>query len=614
MGNPNCGKSALFNRLTHSHTPVANYTGVTVEKIQACGKGSLAEAVFIDLPGVYSAVKFTPDEQITFEVLEQLARGAGLQSLRVVLIVVCNAMDCERGFALALELYRWGFPMLGVLNMHDEVFKANGLIDTKGLTAAFGFDWIASSAILPSGLDGLVQKLEQWCKQDFGKEAKIHKPDPLGASSYQEFYQKADLFSEQFVKVTRSKKVTRLLDQIILHPLVGSLCMLFLGIVVFQAVFNWAQIPMDAVEDSVQWVSQLALEWLPSGPLRGLLIHGILAGAGAVAVFLPQILILFGVIYFLEELGFLPRIAFLVDILMRAVGLNGRAFLPLISSFACAIPGILATRTIENRCQRLITMWIAPLIPCAAKLPVYSLLIAAFVPNLEVFWGLKLRGLVLFGLYFLGVLSAFLVGFILSQFYFKQTQQTFMLELPDYRIPRLKRLGGQLWLRAQDFVFQTGGLIVAVSVILWFLSSHPAEPILESYVGRLGLWLEPFVAPLGFNWKIAVALIPGFAAREVVIGSLATVYGVANAVPASSSVGHMTQSLGAALQADLGLAAGLSLLIFYVFALQCGSTVAVLKKESGSWKVAASSFGVMSLMAYSASWMTYRIVGRIWGL
>ena len=610
VGNPNCGKTALFNLLTGARQKVANYAGVTVERKE--GQARLADGtqlLVVDLPGAYSLTPATPDEQVMRDVLMGARTGEVPPD---VLVAVVDATNLRMNLRLVLELKALGRPLVVALNMAD-VARANGLaIDLPRLQAELGCPVVETVAVQAQGHAALLQQL-----QSVLQSLPVVSPAAAIAPSAKDSPTIADLQREvrRILALVaplapRRARFQHRLDAVLMHPVAGVLVLAAVLFLIFQAVFSWAAVPMDLIKQAMATVGDWTLASMPEGPLRSLLVDGVIAGVGGVLVFLPQILILFFFILLLEDSGYLPRAAFLLDNVMGKVGLSGRAFIPLLSSFACAIPGIMATRTIANWRDRLATIMVAPLMTCSARLPVYALLIGAFVPERMV-WGLSLRGLTLFGLYLAGVVSAMAVAWAFKRVWMKSAYQPLMLELPPYRVPSLRNLAQGLWERARIFMQRVGGIIFSLMVILWFLSSYPAPPadwdasqgpaIGYSVAGMLGHALQYVFAPIGFNWQISIALVPGMAAREVAVGALGTVYAL------SAAGSGVADALSPILAQSWSLPTAYALLAWFVFAPQCLSTLAVVRRETNSWRypllMAAYLFG----LAYLAAWLTFRI-------
>ncbi|PUE07177.1 ferrous iron transporter B [Limnohabitans sp. T6-5] len=614
VGNPNCGKTALFNLLTGSRQKVANYAGVTVEKKE----GSLpmpdgAALRVLDLPGVYSLYPRSDDERVACDVL--MGKSAG-EKRPDALVCVVDATNLRRGLRLVLAVKRLGLPCLVVLNMADQAEGRGLKIDTEALSEALGLPVVTSVAVRQGG----EAAIRQWLV----KRPWTHSSPLPGRVESPEVQQDAGHIEADHVVVQDILRRLQLdslvpdvlsdrIDRVVLHPWIGPLILLAVLFLVFQAVFAWAVWPMDLIKSGTDALSAVALQVLPEAWWRDLLVQGLLAGMGGVLVFLPQILILFFFILLLEESGYLPRAAFLLDRIMGGVGLSGRSFIPLLSSFACAVPGIMATRTIANRRDRLVTILIAPLMTCSARLPVYTLLISAFVPA-KTWGGMQLQGLVLLGLYLAGIAGGMGVAWVLKQLTCTGRQtRPLMMELPSYHWPTLRNLALGLWQRAWIFLRRVGTVILLLTVVLWGLASYPAAPadavgsaIEYSYAGQIGRALQVLFAPLGFNWQISVALLTGMAAREVAIGALATVY----AVVAADGGGAAT-ALAPVLAGQWSLATGMALLAWYIFAPQCLSTLVAIYRESGGWKLPAITVLYQLALAYGAAFITFRLVS-VW--
>ncbi|MFT3802614.1 MAG: ferrous iron transporter B [Burkholderiaceae bacterium] len=600
VGNPNCGKTAMFNRLTGARQKVANYAGVTVERKEGrfVTPGGRRWRL-LDLPGAYSLNALTPDEVVTRDVVMGMRKG---EALPAGLLCIVDATNLRLNLRLVLELRRLGRPMLVVLNMMDVARRRGYRIDVAGLQRELGVPVVEAIAVQGDGQRALLALLDEF---DFSAPVgRPAEPDVPIAQTQREVRRLFDLYVTEPGAAARSEAI----DRVVLHPIAGPLILMAVMFVVFQAVFTWAEAPMSWIEDAVAAVGNGVQGLLPDGLLRGLLVDGVIAGAGSVLVFLPQILILFLFILVLEESGYLPRAAFLLDRLMGGVGLSGRAFIPLLSSFACAVPGIMAARTIQNVRDRITTIMIAPLMTCSARLPVYALIIAAFIPDRTVWGVLNLQGLVLFALYMAGIVSALLVAWVIKLFGSRGAVAPLLLQLPDYHWPNPKNVAIGLWERATIFIRRVGTIILALMVILWFLSSFPSPPdgatgpaIEYSFAGYLGRWLEVVFAPIGFNWQICIALIPGLAAREVAVAALGTVYAM------SESGDALEQALTPLIAQQWGLPTALSLLAWYVFAPQCIATLSVVRRETASWRYPLMMAGYLFGLAYLASFITYRV-------
>ena len=606
VGNPNCGKTALFNLLTGARQKVANYAGVTVErKVGTTRLGNGRSVSVVDLPGAYSLTPATPDEQITLEVIEGRRHGEAAPD---AIVAVVDATNLRMNLRLVLELKALGRPLMVALNMAD-VARAQGLaIDVAKLSAELGCPVVETVAVKSDGHAGLLALLEQRLGS-LGPT--MPASDTLRAAH--DARTSADLQTEvrRILAIAAPgaagiKRFHHRIDAVVMHPVWGLVLLAAVLFLMFQAVFSWANVPMDAIKETMAAVGGFTTAHMAEGPLRSLLVDGVIAGAGSVLVFLPQILILFLFILLLEDSGYLPRAAFLLDNLMGKVGLSGRAFIPLLSSFACAIPGIMATRTIANWKDRLATIMIAPLMTCSARLPVYALLIGAFVPERHI-GPFNLRGLTLFVLYVAGVVSAMAVAWIFKRLWIKGRYQPLMLELPPYRMPGLRNLTLGLWERAAIFLKRVGGIIFALMVVLWFLSSFPGPPpgatgpaIQYSLAGILGQGLQHVFAPIGFNWQISIALVPGLAAREVAVGALGTVYSM------SAAGDSVADALSPVIAQGWSLATAYSLLAWYVFAPQCISTLVVVRRETNSWRYPIYMAVYLFVLAYAAAFITYR--------
>ncbi|TFW15003.1 ferrous iron transporter B [Massilia arenosa] len=602
LGNPNCGKTALFNRLTGARQKVANYAGVTIERKEGSFTSAGRSYRLLDLPGAYSLNAHTPDEAITRDVVAGLRAGEAAPD---AIVFVVNATNLRLNLRLVLEVQRLGLPMVVALNMMDVANKRGIHIDTARLAQELGVPVVETIAVQSGGEKALVRALDAL---DLSERVAPNPLSAIDAVPVEETQREVRRILDAATSHAHDTgNLTEKIDHVVLHPVAGPLLLAAIMFLVFQAVFSWAQVPMDFIKNSVDGVGQLLGAHMPEGLLRSLLVDGVLFGVGSVLVFLPQILILFFFILILEDCGYLPRAAFLLDRVMGGVGLSGRAFIPLLSSFACAIPGIMATRTIQNPRDRLVTIMIAPLMTCSARLPVYALVIGAFIPDREVGGVFNLQGLVLFCLYFFGVSSAMGVAWFLKRTMGGSGKQPLMLELPAYHWPHMHNLALGLWERGRIFLTRVGTTILTLMVIVWFLSSFPGAPegatqpaIYYSIAGMLGRALSFVFAPIGFGWQICIALVPGMAAREVAVGALGTVY-------ALSQAGDLENSLMPVLAHSWSLPTALSLLAWYVFAPQCLSTLSVVRRETGSIRYSFIMAGYMFALAYAASFITYRL-------
>ena len=608
VGNPNCGKTSLFNHLTGTRQKVANYAGVTVERKVGHFQLPSGKAVrVLDLPGTYSLQATSPDEEITRDVCQGKIAEEGQQD---AFLCVVDATNLKLHLGLVLEIIELGRPILVVLNMMDEARRRGIQINTQKLSERLGVPVVETVAVRNSGIENLLHALDQ---------EKYAVPHTELSGLTGEHHQKIQVIFKDVVNfVDQEDKRTDFLDKIFLHPVLGLLSLALMMFIVFQAVFAWAAPFMDGIESFFGWLGTTLGAYISQPLLHSLVVDGIIAGAGGVVVFLPQILILFFFILVLEESGYLPRAAFLLDKLMFKAGLSGRAFIPLLSSFACAVPGIMATRSISDPRDRFTTIMVAPLMTCSARLPVYALLIAAFIPS-QMVWGIfNLQGLVLFGLYMSGIVSALCVSIVMKFLQKDKSQHALLLELPSYRIPDLKSVGIGLLDRAKIFLKRVGGIIFALSILLWFLCAFPQAPegatqpaIDYSFAGMLGHLIQPIFAPIGFNWQICIALIPAMAAREVVVAALGTVYALSGADDDAVAQGlsHLISMDGT----GWSLATGLSLLVWFIYAPHCLATLATVRRETGSWKHVAVMTTYLFGLAYLMSFFTYQIASRIWG-
>jgi ferrous iron transport protein B len=608
VGVPNCGKTALFNRLTGSRQKVANYAGVTVERKEGAFVGPRHGRRYrlLDLPGAYSLTPTTLDEAITRDCL--LGRLAGEAAPEMVVCVV-DATNLRLNLRLVLELRELGVPMIVALNMSDLARNRGFGLDRAALEQELGVPVVETVAIRDGGERELLERLEALPRTPARTPSEWHTPTFEQIQATQREVRRM-LHAAGYTEPTR-RRALRTLDELVIHPIAGPLILAGLLFFIFQAVFSWAAAPMELVDAGVSWVGTQLHEAMPPGALRSLLVDGVIAGAGSVLVFLPQILILFFFILVLEDSGYLPRAAYLLDRMMGSVGLSGRAFIPLLSSFACAVPGIMATRTIPNVRDRIATIMIAPLMTCSARLPVYALVIAAFIPNRPV-GAFNLQGLVLFTLYVAGIVAAMAVAYALKRTALRSTYHPLLLELPEYKWPNLRNLMLGLWERAKVFLQRVGTIILALMIVLWFLSTFPAPPegatgpaIQYSLAGTIGRALEHVFAPLGFNWQISLALVPGLAAREVAVGALGTVYSL------SATGDDVAATLVPMIAHTWSLATALSLLAWYVFAPQCLSTLVVVKRETNSWRYPLIMAGYLFALAYLAAFVTYRVASAL---
>lgn len=600
VGNPNSGKTALFNQLTGSRQKVANYTGVTVERKEGRLRApSGREFAVLDLPGAYSLHPASLDEAITRDLCRGFYPGEAAPD---VLLCVIDATNLRLHLRFALELRELGKPMVVALNMVDAAQRRGIQVDVAALERELGVPVVETVAVRKQGAKALVERLDAMVPH---LDAPV--PGPEGGIDYHAKVR--EILSVAVRMPARTAKIDDALDRWLLHPVFGLISLAVVMFLIFQAVYAWATPLMDGIEAGFAWLGTLVGSVLPEGPLASLLTDGIIAGVGGVVVFLPQILILFFFILVLEESGYLPRAAFLLDRMMAAAGLSGRSFIPLLSSFACAVPGIMSTRSIQDPRDRLATILVAPLMTCSARLPVYALLIGAFIPQKTVWGVFNQQGLVLFGLYVAGILSALAMSWIMKKWRRDKSEHPLMLELPSYRLPHARDLAVELYERGMIFLKRVGGIILALTILLWVLLSFPAAPagatmpaIDYSYAGQIGHAMAVFFAPLGFNWQICIALIPGLAAREVAVSSLATVYALSAADDDAAS-----QALTPLISDGWSLATALSLLVWYIYAPMCISTLATIKRETNSWKQMAFAAFYLFAAAYVAALITYQV-------
>jgi ferrous iron transport protein B len=645
VGNPNCGKTALFNLLTGARQKVANYAGVTVERKIGTARLKNGRTVsVVDLPGAYSLTPATPDEQITLEVIEGRRHGEAAPD---AIVAVVDATNLRMNLRLVLELKRLGRPLMVALNMAD-VARDEGLhIDVARLAAELGCPVVETVAVRSDGHAGLLALLDAHLGQT--------QASPVFVNSQMDAPSSADLQKEvrRIIAIAAPGAITlqrfqHRIDAVVMHPVWGLALLAVVLFLMFQAVFSWANVPMDAIKAGMAGLGDWTTAHMAEGPLRSLLVDGVIAGAGSVLVFLPQILILFFFILLLEDSGYLPRAAFLLDNLMGKVGLSGRAFIPLLSSFACAIPGIMATRTIESPKDRLVTILVAPLMSCSARLPVYTLLIGACITG-----GVLMQSLTMLSMYLLGIVVALGMAWLFKKTLLKGETPMLVMELPPYRRPVLKIVLRHMWDRSKLFLQRAGTVILGINILLWFLTSYPKHPELarhfqeqratmiksfsrtpwtqdqtnslaqldadeaaanvqHSFAGYAGRMLEPAIAPLGFDWKMGIGIMSSFAAREVFVSTMSIVYSQAR--PSGADEKALNQKLQTVLQEQkfpngarvYTPLRAVTLMVFYVLALQCVSTVAVVRRETNSWKWPIFQWLYMGALAWLLAFITYQ--------
>jgi len=597
VGNPNCGKTALFNQLTGGRQKVANYAGVTVERKEGRFTAPSGRVLqILDLPGTYSLEANSPDEQITRDVCAGNFPGEAVPDL---IVCVADATNLRLHLRFVLEIKRLGRPVVLALNMMDTARARGILIDVPELQRRLGLPVVETVAVKRGGARGLIERVD-------GNVPTAAPAQPEDAASHADLHaQVRELLAATVTMPRTTAALDDALDRWALHPVFGLAILAVVMFLVFQAVYAAGKPMSDLIGDGFGWMGGHVAALMPAGPLQSLVIDGLFGGLGTVVGFLPVILVLFLFILILEESGYLPRAAFLLDRLMLSVGLTGRSFIPLLSSFACAIPGIMGTRSIQDPRDRLATILIAPLMTCSARLPVYALLIGAFIPSRKVLELFNLQGIVLFALYLAGILGAMAVGWVMKRIRRDKSEHALLMELPAYRMPKLRDVAIGLYERGAIFMKRLTGVILGLTVLMWFLSTFPAAPagatgpaIDYSFAGYIGRGLQFIFGPIGFNWQISLALIPAFAARETAVAALATVYLVG---------GEAVGGLGHALAGQISLASALSLLVWFAYAPQCMSTLAVIRRETNSWRNVAISFGYMFVLAYAASFIVYQV-------
>jgi ferrous iron transport protein B len=609
IGPPNSGKSTLFNRLTGLRQKVANYPGVTVEqrmgRMSGVGRDDLT---LIDLPGIYSLDPYSEDARVSIDVLEGHMPGTPKPD---AVLLVLDSLHLTRQLMLAAPVLALGLPTMVLLNMSDLMDARGGAVDPLLLAQELQAPVALVSATKGTGMDAIQIFLNRQSNKLTGKPE--HQPLmlPVLGNAMSTHRWAAQVSSRTGYRAPLSAKATRRVDAVLLHPVWGPLLFLVVVFSVFEVVFSIGQPLSDGLGDVLARLGSYATGFLPDGWIRSLVLDGAWKGVTSVLVFLPQILLLFLFIGVLEDTGYLARAALIADRVMRSIGLNGKAFIPLLSAYACAVPAIMATRTIENKRDRLATILVTPFMTCSARLPVYMLLIAAFIPNVAFAGGLiGLKTVVMLSLYLIGFLAALVTARLLKSSILKSSETPFILELPQYRMPTLRSLSLRLMDRARVFLTQAGTVILSVTLALWVLAyfplhgGHPPQ-LTESVIGRLGHFIEPVIAPLGFNWKIGIGLLSSVLAREVMVGTMGTLYG---ADPATQAL-----SLQTALHHDMSLGGAIALMVFFAFAMQCTSTIAVVRRETNSWKWPALQFIYMLVLAYGAAFVTNYLVTAIWG-
>jgi ferrous iron transport protein B len=605
IGPPNSGKSTLFNRLTGLRQKVANFPGVTVEQRmgQMAGVGR-EDLTLIDLPGIYSLDPYSEDARVSIDVLRGQMEGTPKPD---AVLLVMDSLHLTRQLMLAAPVLALGLPTLVLLNMSDLMEERGGSVDALKLARELGAPVAQISAVNGSGMGAIPLFLHQQTDRAAAQPLTL----PILGNAASAHSWAAQVSRRTDYRAPLSVEGTRKIDSVLLHRIWGPLLFLVVVVGVFEVVFSIGQPLSDGFGDILVRIGELARPLLPSGWVQSLILDGAWKGISSVLVFLPQILLLFLFIGVLEDSGYLSRAALIADRGMRSIGLNGKAFIPLLSAYACAVPAIMATRTIENKRDRLATILVTPFMTCSARLPVYMLLIAAFVPNIAYLHGfLGLRTLVMLGLYLAGFIAALGTARLLKSSILKSSETPFILELPQYRMPTLRSLALRLVDRARVFLRNAGRVILGVTLVLWVLAhlpvvhtasgSYAAPQLAESVIGRLGHFIEPAIAPLGFNWKIGIGLLSSVLAREVMVSTMGTLYG--------SDPGTQALSLQTALHHDLSLGGALALMVFFAFAMQCTSTIAVVRRETNSWKWPVVQFVYMLALAWVAAFAVNHVV------
>lgn len=631
VGNPNSGKSTIFNSLTGLNQRVGNFPGVTVEK--KIGFFSLPElkVEIVDLPGTYSLDPKSEDEKVTFDYLNDSSRS----DKKEIIIVIADASNLKKNLLLTTQLIDLNHPTILVLNMMDVVDRNNSTIDISGLQKELAIPVIPMNGRIGKGLSELKSAISEFNFQANKKFIENEKGTDILENTITRYDKIKKLIAATVKKSGESKStlLTRKIDSVLMHPVWGFAIFLFILFLIFQAIFSWSTYPMDWIENGFLVFGNFVSTILPDGVINDLIVDGILAGLGGIVVFIPQIALLFMFIALLEDSGYLARVSYLTDNLLKRFGLNGRSIIPLLGGAACAVPAIMSARTISNKKERLLTIFVTPLISCSARIPVYTLLIALVIPAEKQFFGFNLQGTVMMALYLIGFFAALLTAVIMKFWIKSKESSNFIMELPIYRTPRWKNVGYTIINKVKVFLFEAGKIIIAVSIVLWILSSYgpgdqmeqvelrhqnseqpinheqlASEKLEVSYAGHLGKFMEPAIRPLGFDWKIGIAIITSFAAREVFVGTMATLYSVGD----ENNTSSIKEKMERATHADTGAkvytkATAYSLLIFYAFALQCMATVAIVVKETGGWKWPIIQLLYMGFLAYFASLFVYQL-------
>lgn len=638
VGNPNSGKSSLFNALTGLNQRVGNFPGVTVEK--KVGNFRINEKVkaeIVDLPGTYSLSPRSEDEQVTFDYLNDNNRT----DIPEIIVVIADASNLKRNLLLASQLIDLEKPTILALNMMDIVERNQQTIDSELMAKEFGIPVVPINARIGKGMDKLKSVIGSYEVPPFKKFVDHHETkDALENTLIR--YEKI----KRIVKATltsngesKTAVLTKKIDKVLTHKVFGYLIFLFVLFIMFQAIFSWSNLPMDLIENGFLVFGNWLSHTLPAGILNDLLVDGVLAGLGGIIIFIPQIALLFTFIAILEDTGYLSRVSFLMDALLKRFGLSGRSIIPLLGGAACAVPAIMSARTISNKKERLLTIFITPLISCSARIPVYTLLIALIIPAEQQLWSFNLQGIIMMALYLLGFVAAIVTSWVMKNLVKSDERSHFIMELPIYRSPRWSNVGITILNKVKVFLFEAGKIIIAVSIVLWVLSTYgpgdkmaqidkkyeeinatlgvdlsisneqlASEKLEVSYAGHIGKFIEPAIRPLGFDWKIGISIITSFAAREVFVGTMATLYSVGDEENTSSIKEKMARATNPTTGEKVYTkATGYSLLIFYAFALQCMATVAIVVKETGGWKWPIIQLVYMGALAYFSSLIVFQI-------
>lgn len=636
VGNPNSGKSSLFNQFTGLNQRVGNFPGVTVEKRSGHFKlGENTKAEVIDLPGTYSLDPRSEDEKITYN---YILNSTG-KAEKEIIIVVADASNLKRNLLLLTQLIDLGKPCILALNMMDIVQKNKHSIDINKLSKDLDVPVIPINARIGKGINELKKKIEDFTYENPKKFIENDSEKDILKNTIHRYSRIKEVVASclKAEGEQKSSSFTRKLDKILIHPVWGYVIFLSILFIIFQAIFSWSSVPMSWIENGFLVFGQTMAEILPQSMISDLIVEGIIAGLGGIVIFIPQIALLFAFIAVLEDTGYMARVSFLMDGILKRFGLNGRSIIPLMGGAACAVPAIMSARTISNKKERLLTIFVTPLISCSARIPVYTLIIALIVPADQKVWIFNLQGVVMMALYLLGFVAAITTSLVMSKLIKARERSNYIMDLPIYRSPRWKNIGITIFTKVKLFLFEAGKIIIAVSIVLWILSSygpgdefskieekykveqieHPSdelqnkissEKLEASYAGHFGKFIEPVIKPLGYDWKIGIAILTSFAAREVFVGTMATLYSVGGEADAIS----IKDKMAAAKDPQTGekiysKATGYSLLIFFAFALQCMATVAIVARETNGWKWPAIQLVYMAGLAYFSAFIVYQL-------